>query len=288
MWRWVPSLMRAFGGAKTDTIKRWVILVAALVTTACVLACTTSTFISRRERPSATPARTLRPTFTMTPVPGLALIPTNTPAPGDVEQVPNEIPSEPAEPADTISTPVPNTQTPVSPTTGESPPPAGTAPPTATGAPSGVPPVPTASPTEGPSPTATQEMQPSATPGAPSSWTGEISGRGQDCGLTRLLGITHNRNGELAGDIWVHYWADGGDSKWTVSHSSSFGSGPSIGESEANWDGIISPYPLDGLWHVCVVDAPRSSNCLSNAVDVQTSSDCRSGDQVVHITFREN
>jgi hypothetical protein len=86
----------------------------------------------------------------------------------------------------------------------------------------------------------------------------------------------------------VHYWADGGDSKWVVSFSASFGSGPSLGESEANWDGIISPYPVGGLWHVCVVDAPRSSNCLSNIVDVETSSDCRSGDQIVHITFLEN
>lgn len=121
-----------------------------------------------------------------------------------------------------------------------------------------------------------------------SSWTGEVSATGQDCGLTRILGITRYRNGDLAGDIWIHYWADSGESKWASSHAASFDPGPSIGESEANWDGNISPYPLDGLWHVCVVDAPQSSNCLSNQVDLETSSDCRSGDQIVHITFLEN
>jgi hypothetical protein len=190
---------------------------------------------------------------------------------------------------------VPGTTAPVVDTASPGPPPSAATPsptdmaaPTSTGVPGGATPEPTTGPQGTSSPTPTLETQPSATPGPLSSWTGQVSDRGQDCGLTRLLGLTRRRNGELAGDIWIHYWADGGDSKWVVSFPASFGAGPSLEESEANWDGIISPYPVQGLWHVCVVDAPQSSNCLSNVVDVETSSDCRSGDQIVHITFLEN
>ena len=270
----------------TNTRKRGAILLA--VVAMMLLACSTSTFISRREEPTATPAKTLRPTFTSTPPPGMASSPASTPVPGDAVSVPGDAVLEPGETASTSSAPVSSTHTPVSPVSTGSPPATNVPAPPITGVPGGTTPEPTASPAGQPSPTATQNLQPSATPGPLSSWTGQVSSKAQDCGLTRLLGLTRDRNGELAGGIWVHYWADGGDSKWSRSYPMSIGAGPSLGESEANWDGLISPYPIEGFWHVCVVDASQSSNCLSNTIDVEISSDCNSGDQVIHITFLEN
>jgi hypothetical protein len=294
MQRCVPSSTNACGGVKTNTRKRWAVLVAAVAVMAGLLACTTSTFISRREESPPAPAKTLRPTFTTTAAPGMALVPTNTPVP-EGAPVPDGAPVEPGETVNAATTPVPGTIAPVvgaaspgPPTSADTPSPTNIAAPTSTGVPGSATPEPTTGPEGGSSPTPTLETQPSATLGPLSSWTGQVSDRGQDCGLTRLLGLTRYRNGDLAGDIWIHYWSDGGISKWASSHAATFGAGPSLGESEANWDGNIGPYPVDGLWHVCVVDAPQSPNCLSNRVDVETSSDCRSGDQIVHITFLEN
>ena len=47
----------------------------------------------------------------------------------------------------------------------------------------------------------------------------------QNCGLTRVFGFTLDRAGNLAGDIWVHYWADGWDGAWAKSQWTAFGEG---------------------------------------------------------------
>ena len=109
----------------------------------------------------------------------------------------------------------------------------------------------------------------------------------QNCGLTRPLGVTFYQNG-LAGDVWVHYWADGWEGAWAKSLWTDFGAGTSWQGDEGNWDGMIDNKPRDGVWHVCVVPGEGSWDCISNTVDAGTSSNCESGPQVIHITFNKN
>jgi hypothetical protein len=110
----------------------------------------------------------------------------------------------------------------------------------------------------------------------------------QNCGLTRLFGFTLDSNGGLAGDIWVHYWADGWNGAWAKSLWTDFGAGTSWKGDEGNWDGMIDNRPRDGVWHVCIVPDEGSWDCVSNTVDAGTSFDCEAGSQVVHITFTKN
>jgi hypothetical protein len=115
-----------------------------------------------------------------------------------------------------------------------------------------------------------------------------VTNRLQNCGLTRVFGFTLAQNGGLAGDIWVHYWADGWDGAWAKSQWTDFGAGTSWKGDEGNWDGTIDVRARDGVWHVCVVPQQSSWSCISNTVDAPTSTDCVTGFQVYHITFRKN
>jgi hypothetical protein len=110
----------------------------------------------------------------------------------------------------------------------------------------------------------------------------------QNCGLTRLFGYTLDRDGDLRGDVWVHYWADGWDGAWAKSLWYDFGDGTPWTGDDGNWDGVLDNRARDGTWHACVVAGEGGWDCLSNRVDVTTSSDCVTGHQVYPITFRQD
>lgn len=181
---------------------------------------------------------------------------TATPLPTDTP-VPTQTPA----PTDTPS-PVPPTATPV--------------PPTATPAP----------PTNTPRPpTATTPPQPQF------PWRGQVAGTFSNCALTRLMGLTLDRNGGIAGDIWVRFWADGWDGAWARSTWAVNEGYPGLDDS-SNWDGILATYARDGTWHVCVVPAEGSRDCISTTVTAQTSAEpCApesGGVQIVRMVFQQN
>jgi hypothetical protein len=245
---------------------RIVILVIALVMIAGLLACGTGGLLSRTE-PTATPTKTQKPTFTVT------LTPTNTPIPTDTPTPTNTATPTP----EATNTPIVYTATP-------------TPLPTDT-------PVPTAPPTNTPRPTARPQPKATNTPRPPTPtpkpskpWTGQVTNTMTNCGLTRVFGFTLDRNGGLAGDIWVHYWTDGWEGDWAKSQWTDFGAGTSWKGDEGNWDGTIDTRVREGVWHVCVAPEDGSWDCISNTVDAATTFDCASaaGVNVVHITFRQN
>ena len=234
------------------------------------LACSTGSLIGRSD-PTATPTKTPKPTFTPTATPTQTLIPTNTPIPS-----PTQIPT---------NTPVPPTNTPVVQTATHTPEPL---PPTSTPVPPTRTPKPTSKPKPKPTKTNTPIPQPTNTPRPQYAWSGQVTNTFQNCGVTRLFGFTLDRGGGLAGDIWVHYWADGWEGDWAQSGWVDFGAGTSWKGDEGNWDGTIDVSPRDGTWHVCVAPEDGSWTCISDTVDATTSSDCVSGIQVVQITFTLN
>jgi hypothetical protein len=246
--------------------KRLVVVVVALAVAAGMLACSTGTLISRNE-PTATPTKTPKPTFTVT------LTPTDTPIPTDTAT-----PTATWTPSPVATfTPVVYTATPtLTPTATLEP----TSPPTNT---------PRPRPTNTPRPRRTNTPRPpTATPKPRFAWDGTVTGQLQNCGLTRLFGFTLDSNGGLAGDIWIHYWASGWDGAWAKSLWTDFGAGTTWAGDEGNWDGVIYNAPRDGVWNSCVVPSEGSWDCVSNVVAVESSSDCESGFQVFHITFRKN
>jgi hypothetical protein len=117
-----------------------------------------------------------------------------------------------------------------------------------------------------------------------------VSNTADNCGLTRVFGFTLDQAGGLAGDIWVHYWADGWDGAWAKSQWTDFGAGTSWKGDEGNWDGTIDNQVRANTWHVCVVPEQGSWSCVSNTVDAATTFECAPGVgiNVVHITFRKN
>ena len=119
-----------------------------------------------------------------------------------------------------------------------------------------------------------------------STWLGQILDQWSNCGLTRVFGHTLDQNGDLIGDIWVHYWGEGWEGDWARSLWFDFGQGTPWPGDDGNWDGTIDTRPRDGVWHVCVAEGDESWTCISNIVDAVTSSDCISGVQVVRVTFR--
>ncbi|HFD39889.1 MAG TPA: hypothetical protein ENJ31_08625 [Anaerolineae bacterium] len=254
----------------TGKTSRLFLIVTVLFIVGLILACGPTSLLSRNG-PTATPTKTPKPTFTITPTATNTPIPTNTPTPT----------------ATATNTPLP-TNTPIiftaTPTT---PPTATPVPPTNTPKPT---PKPTKKPKPKPKPTKkpTPKPKPTNTPKPQYAWTGTVDFTLQNCGLTRVFGFTLDRNGGLAGDIWVHYWADGWEGAWAKSGWTDFGAGTSWKGDEGNWDGAIDTYARDGVWHVCVVPQEGSWDCISNIVDAATSSDCQSGDQVYHIVFRKN
>ena len=249
-----------------EPMKRMGILLAAIAILAVTLACSSDGLLSRTDDPTATPTKTPKPTFTATLPPTDTPIPTDTPLPTDTP------------------TPVTPTNTPIIMTATFTPEPTATPAPTNTP----VPPKPTAKPKPRATNTPTPKPQPTNPPKPQFAWSGTVSGTFQNCDMTRVFGFTLDRNNGLAGDIWVHYWADGWNGAWAKSFWTDFGAGTSWKGDEGNWDGSLKEYPVDGVWHVCVVPNDGSWDCISNTVDAQTSSDCNTGIQVVHITFKLN
>ena len=212
------------------------------------------------ERDTATPP----PTETATPLPtdtpplatDTALPPTMTatPAPSDTPILPTDTP--------------PPTDTPVPPTDTPEPPTATAAPPTNTPRP----------------PTAT------APPAPQFPWRGQVTNTFSNCALTRLMGLTLDRNGGIAGGLWVHYWADGWEGAWAPS-SWSVNEGYEGLDDSSNWDGILATYAKPGRWFVCVVPAEGSRDCISNTVTAETVAepcDPDTGAQIVRIVFQQN
>ena len=217
------------------------------------------------------PAGTALPTATASAVP-----PTDTPSPLPPTNT-AVLPSATftVEPP-TATQPPPPTDAPLPPTNTAVPPTNTAVPPTNTPAP------PTATP---PPPTATQPPPPQF------AWRGAVANTFSNCALTRLMGLTLDRNGGLAGDIWLRYWADGFDGVWVKSRWTTDEGLPGLDDS-SNWDAILGTYPRDGVWYVCVVPAEGSRDCVSNTVTAQTvSAPCdpdSGGVQIVRIIFQLN
>jgi hypothetical protein len=218
------------------------------------------------EMPTAT-----RVTDTVTPAPTSTLVPTWTPAPTDTPSpvpptdTPNPTQTATSTPTETplpTSTAVPPTNTPVPPT-------ATVARPTKTRVP----------------PTATAAPRPQF------AWRGQVAGTFSNCALTRLMGLTLDRNAGVAGDIWVHYWADGWDGAWAKS-AWAVNEGYAGLDDSSNWDGVLDTSPKAGTWYVCVVPSEGSRDCISNTVTAQTATDpCApdsGGVQIVRIVFQQN
>lgn len=112
-----------------------------------------------------------------------------------------------------------------------------------------------------------------------------------NCALTRLMGLTLDRNGGIAGDIWVHFWADGWDGAWTASRWAVDEGYPGLDDS-SNWDGVLDIYPKAGTWHVCLVPAEGRWDCISTTFTAQTVAEpCTpdsGGVQIVRIVFQQN
>jgi hypothetical protein len=120
---------------------------------------------------------------------------------------------------------------------------------------------------------------------------GEIVGASPSCKHTQIEGLTLNRDGGLAPNIWVHYWADNWAGAWAVSKAEG-----SVGEPGEvlgrNWDAFITPYPRAGTWYLCVVPGEGNINCISNQLTITTvAAPCDAdsqGVQVVRVVFRQN
>jgi hypothetical protein len=233
------------------------ILVVAILVVAAMLACGSGGLLSRSE-PTAT--RAPRPIFTVTLTPTNTPLLTNTPPPTDTgTPTPSQIPVETASPM-----PLPTNTPP-----------------------------PTAGPTDQPPPTAihTQVPQASNTPEPQFAWTGEVTDTFDNCTGTRVFGFVLDRNGDLAGDVWVHWWSDGWLGSWGTSLWTELGPAPPWKGDGGNWDGLIDDNRVrQNTWHVCLVPEEGSWDCISNTVDTTTNLDCTPGTgiQEVQITFRQN
>jgi hypothetical protein len=203
------------------------------------------------------------PEPTDTPVPTFTPRPTQTPTPTDLPPSPTATAT--AVPTNTpppTSTPVPPTNTPVPPTH---------------------------------TPRATATLAPPPTPTSPPPprfpWRGQVAGTFPNCALTRVMGLTLARNGGIAGDIWVHWWADGWDGAWGKS-TWWVNEGFEGMDDSSNWDGTLDNYAKPGTWHACVVPAEGSWDCISTTVTAQTFSEpCApdsGGVQIVRMVFQQN
>jgi len=219
---------------------------------------------------SSTPPQTFTPRPTNTPTP---LPPTDTPVP----------PTATATPLPPTNTPVPPTNTPVPPTNTPVPPTNTPVPPTDT-------PVP---PTNTPAPPTNTPLPPTATLPPPPQfpWRGQVAGTFPNCGLTRIMGLTLDRNGGVAGDIWVHFWADGWEGAWARSTWGVNEGYPGMDDS-SNWDGSLANHAKAGTWNACVVPAEGGWDCISPTISAQTVSEpCApdsGGAQIVRIVFQQN
>jgi hypothetical protein len=118
-----------------------------------------------------------------------------------------------------------------------------------------------------------------------------VAGTFANCALTRVMGLTLDRNGGIAGDIWVHWWAEGWDGGWGKSTWGVNEGLPGLDDS-SNWDGVLDTYAKAGTWKVCVVPAEGSWECISTTVTAQTVTEpCApesGGVQIVRIVFQQN
>lgn len=251
--------------------KRLVVLVAALAAIAGMLACSTGSLISRTEA-TATATKTPKPTFTVTSTPTNTPIPTDTPTPTAT--------STPTPEA--TNTPIVYTATPTTPPT-DTPEPSPTPTNTAKPKPKATKPK--------PQPTATKKPQPTNTPRPQFAWRGEVAGTFPNCGYTGVYGHTLDRNGGIAGGIWIHYWTDGWEGDWTQSSWVEDKGGSWQGD-EKNWDGFLANYPRGGVWYVCVVAEEGKWDCVSEKMSIQTVAEpCSPGSdgiQVVRLVFQQN
>jgi hypothetical protein len=253
---------------------RWTVRIQTLVTAAAgamlLAACGAAQPTEAPVVVAVTATSTEMPTVTRMPDATATAVPTQTPAPTDTLLPPTATatPLPTAAPLPT-DTPVPPSDTPVPPTATAVPPTATLAPPTKTP----VPPTPTAPPP----------------PRFP--WRGQVAGTFANCALTRVMGLTLDRGGGIAGDIWVHFWADGWDGAWAKSTWGVNEGYPGMDDS-SNWDGVLATYAKPGTWHVCVVPAEGSWECISTTVTAQTVMEpCApesSGVQIVRIVFQQN
>jgi hypothetical protein len=105
------------------------------------------------------------------------------------------------------------------------------------------------------------------------------------------MGLTLDRGGGVAGDIWVHYWTDGWDGAWAKSAWAVDEGYPGEGD-ERNWDGTIDNKPRPGTWYACVVSAEGSWDCISEKMTAKTvhePCDPNSGGvQVARFIFQQN
>jgi hypothetical protein len=109
--------------------------------------------------------------------------------------------------------------------------------------------------------------------------------------LTQVMGLTLDKGGGVAGDIWIHYWTDGWNGAWAKS-SWTVNSGYAGLGDEKNWDGTIYNAPREGTWYVCVTPQDGSWDCISDKMTVKTVYEpCKpdsGGVQVVRIVFQQN
>lgn len=248
---------------------RMVILALAITVILGLLACSTTGGLISRNDPTATPTKTPKPTFTITPTPTDTPVPTDTPTPTatftptpEATNTPIVLTATPTE--EPTETPVPTNTT---------------APPTATRRPATRVPA-TATP-----------APPTNTPRPQFAWRGEVTATFPNCAFTGLFGHTLDRNGGLAGNVWIHYWTDGWNGAWALS-SWTEDKGQSYVGDEKNWDAYLADGPRAATWYACVVAEQNSWDCISNTMTVQTVAEpCDStsnGIQVVRITFRQN
>jgi hypothetical protein len=105
------------------------------------------------------------------------------------------------------------------------------------------------------------------------------------------MGLTLDRNGGIAGEIWVHFWADGWEGAWTRS-TWAVDEGYAGLDDSSNWDGVLATYAKPGTWQVCVVPAEGSRDCISTTATAQTFGEpCApdsGGVQIVRIVFQQN
>ena len=122
-------------------------------------------------------------------------------------------------------------------------------------------------------------------------WRAQVAGTFANCALTRLMGLTLDRNGGIAGEIWVRFWADGWEGAWTQSSWVSNEGYAGLDDS-SNWDGVLATYAKPGTWHACVVPAQGGWDCISPTVTAQTVADpClpdSGGVQIVRIAFQQH
>jgi hypothetical protein len=104
------------------------------------------------------------------------------------------------------------------------------------------------------------------------------------------MGLTLDRGGGVAGDIWVHYWTDGWDGAWAKSAWAADQGYPGEGD-EKNWDGTIDNKPRPGTWYACVVGEEGSWDCISDKMTAKTVHEpCEpnTGVQVARFIFQQN